>query len=60
MKDSINENKNSMRTIANGLHHLINSVSRNKDQTCNLKSKVDHGEKILRDHKQNNQEIWEN
>ncbi|KAG3292771.1 hypothetical protein H1C71_014167, partial [Ictidomys tridecemlineatus] len=45
-------------SIINRLYHFEDRDSGNEDKISNLKNKLNHGEKMLRDHEQYFQEIW--
>ena len=53
MKETINQIKNSMGSITNRLELLEDRTSDNKDKIYTLENKVDHSEKMVRNHEQN-------
>ena len=58
MKETINQVKNSIESITNRIQHLEDRTSDIGDKIFNLENKVDQTEKMVRNHKQNLQELW--
>ena len=59
MKETINQIKNSIENNASRLDHLEDRTSGNEDNTYNFEKNVDHRDKMLRNHKQNFQKLWD-
>ena len=59
MKETINQIKNSMESITKRLDHLEDRTSDNEDKIFNLENKVAQTEKMVRNHEQNLQELWD-
>ena len=59
MKETINQVKNSMETITNRIEHLEDRTSDIENKIFNLENKVDQTEKMVRNHEQNLQELWD-
>ena len=59
MKETINQIKNSMKSTTKRLDHLEDRTSDNEDKIFNLENKVAQTEKMVRNHEQNLQELWD-
>ena len=59
MKETINQVKNSIENITNRLEHLEDRTSDIEEKIFNLENKVDQTEKMIRNHEQNLQELWD-
>uniref|UniRef100_A0A8D2DK81 L1 transposable element RRM domain-containing protein n=1 Tax=Sciurus vulgaris TaxID=55149 RepID=A0A8D2DK81_SCIVU len=59
MKETINQVKNSIENITNRIEHLKDRTSDIEDKIFHLENKVDQTEKMVRNHEQNLQELWD-
>ena len=59
MKETINQVKNSIESISNRIEHLEDRTSHIEDKIFNLQNKVDQTEKMVWNHAQNLQELWD-
>ena len=59
MKEIINQIKNSVHSITNKLDLMEDRISENEDTIFNLENKVDQTGKIIRNHEQNLQKLWD-
>ena len=59
MKETINQVKNSIESITNRIEYLEERTSGIEDKIFNLENKVAQTEKMVRNHVQNLQELWD-
>uniref|UniRef100_A0A8D2DI61 L1 transposable element RRM domain-containing protein n=1 Tax=Sciurus vulgaris TaxID=55149 RepID=A0A8D2DI61_SCIVU len=59
MKETINQIKNSIESISSRIEHLEDRTSDIEDKIFNLENEVDQTEKMVRNHEQNLQELWD-
>uniref|UniRef100_A0A8D2DIM8 L1 transposable element RRM domain-containing protein n=1 Tax=Sciurus vulgaris TaxID=55149 RepID=A0A8D2DIM8_SCIVU len=59
MKETINQIKNSIESISNRIEHLEDRTSDIEDKIFNLENKAEQTEKMVRNHEQNLQELWD-
>lgn len=59
-EDTISQIKTSEKSITNRLDHLEDRFSGLEDKVYSFENKIDNKEKMLRDHVQDMQKIWDN
>uniref|UniRef100_A0A8C5ZK79 L1 transposable element RRM domain-containing protein n=2 Tax=Marmota marmota marmota TaxID=9994 RepID=A0A8C5ZK79_MARMA len=60
MQEAINQLKNSIENTTSRVEHLEDRTSDNEDKVFQLEKNIDSSARLLRNHEQNIQEIWDN